>query len=102
MSADPVVIAARTRARQAVLARVLTTTAPIAVGGIPLLMLLAAFDAPLVLQYVIGVPVLVAFAVTLLAVIALWVVGVRDVRNWFRPGSARAYDERRIDPHDEP
>jgi hypothetical protein len=39
------------------------------------------------------IPTIVAFFATWLSMLGMWVLGVRDLRNMFRPSSAQAYDE---------
>ena len=94
MTVDPAAIAARLRARRAPFERVFRLSAPGAFIGIPLCMVLAAVKAPELLQTVVGVPVILAFAAAWVSGVALWILGIRDMRNMFRPGSARAYDSR--------
>lgn len=92
MSADPVAIAARLHRQMAPFRRIVRVTGPVVVLGMPLLIALVALGAPEMLTNILGIPVLLAFLVTWVSLLALWVLGLRNFRNMFRPGSAQAYD----------
>jgi uncharacterized membrane protein (DUF485 family) len=97
MTADPAVIAARLARQRARLHRVLRVSVPTTLIGFPLVI---AFDQPALrgiadrAKVVVSIIAVVGFLTTWVCLLAYWVNRLRDMRNMFRPGSARAYEDR--------
>jgi hypothetical protein len=92
VKAQPVEIATRIRAQRRLLRRVLRVSLPVTIIGAALLFG-AGSSASDPRMNVVVIPTIVAFFATWLSMLGMWVLGVRDLRNMFRPGSAQAYDE---------
>jgi hypothetical protein len=94
MSKDPVEISGRIRAQRRMLGRVLRVSIPVTLVGFVI-----AFAAGSHLSEpwvnVVIVPTFLAFFASWFSMLALWVLGLRDVRNMLRPGSAAAYNKDR-------
>jgi len=92
MATDPTAVARRIRTQRRILTRILRVSIPIMLLGVAAAFALGERVAETRMNVVI-IPTLLAFFVSWLSILALWVLGVRDMRNKFRPGSAGAYED---------
>jgi hypothetical protein len=89
---DPIVVAKQIRAQRRTLSRVLRISLPITLVGFAILLAIGSRVSES-RATVIALTTVLAFLVSWLSILGLSVLGVRDLRNMLRPGSAAAYDE---------
>ena len=97
MTADPAVIAAKLGRQRARLHRVLWVSVPTTLIGFPLIIafgLPALRGIPNPVKLVVSIIAVVGFFTTWVCLLVYWVNRLRDLRNMFRPGSARVYEDR--------
>ena len=94
MSNNPIEIADRIRRQRRVLRRVLWVSLPIALTGIVIVFAAQSRVTESLMNLVI-VPTFLGFIASWLSFWGLWILGIRDFRNMFRPGSAEAYGKDR-------
>ena len=92
MAVDPDVVARRLRAQRRVLIRVLCVSLPTTAVGFAVIFLAESRLSENTMNVVI-VPTFLAFAVSWLALAANGVIRLRHLRNMFRPGSAKSYQD---------
>ena len=94
MGRSPAEIAERIRAQRRFLQRIVFVTFPIALVGMGIMVVAQPHVSKTAINLVI-VPTVIAFFAAWFSILALWLLGFRDLRNMFRPGSADAYEKDR-------